>query len=281
MKHEPNPQADRRTIPLPAPTALPMATALGIALLASGLVTHWLVSLTGLVVVLCAAIGWFREVFPHERHELAPVLPPDRRAKPPVPSPQTVRHLELGKAGHRVRLPVAVHPYSAGVVGGLAGGAAMAVLAVGYGIIFEGSPWWPINLLSAAALPSLSGADVETLKSFHLGGLLVGIFIHGTASILVGLIYAAALPMFPRMAWLWAGILTPLFWSLLFYGSIGIIDPTLEQHVNWIAFVVCQLAFGMVGGYVIARSEKIETMQTWPLAARAGVEGITAPEDKP
>jgi hypothetical protein len=28
----------------------------------------------------------------------------------------------------------------------------------------------------------------------------------------------------------------------------------------------------MTGGFVIARSERIETMQTWPMAARAGLE---------
>jgi hypothetical protein len=28
----------------------------------------------------------------------------------------------------------------------------------------------------------------------------------------------------------------------------------------------------MIGGFVIARAESIETMQTWPMAARAGLE---------
>ena len=273
-------KTDKETILLPAPTAFPLATAFGITLLASGLVTHWLVSVTGFLVLVYSAIGWFREVYPHEKHEEVPVLPPERRARPPLPDPRAIQHLELGKRGHRVRLPVAVPPYSAGIIGGLVGGAAMAIIALGYGLIFEGSIWWPINLLSAVALPSLSGADVETLKSFSLAGLLLGIFIHGTTSILVGLVYAAVLPMFPKMAWLWAGILTPLFWSLLFFGFIGVIDPTLEQHVNWTAFVICQLAFGMVGGYVIARAEKIETMQTWPLAARARVEGMSKSKDE-
>ena len=31
----------------------------------------------------------------------------------------------------------------------------------------------------------------------------------------------------------------------------------------------CQLAFGLVGGYVIARSTSISTMQSWPIAERA------------
>ncbi len=267
-------RAEEQTIQLPAPTAFPLACAFGITLLVSGLVTHWLVSLTGVIVGLYSAVGWFRQVYPHERHETVAFLPESERAKAPEHSPRTIQHLTPGKAGHRVRLPVEVPPMSAGIVGGLAGGAAMAVLALAYGLIFEGSLWWPVNLLSAVAIPSLTGADVETLKNFSMAGLIFGIFVHGTTSVLVGLVYAAVMPIFPKMAWLWAGILTPLFWSLVFYGSIGIIDPTLEQHVNWTAFVICQLAFGLVGGFVIARFQKIETMQTWPLALRAGIEGI-------
>jgi hypothetical protein len=46
----------------------------------------------------------------------------------------------------------------------------------------------------------------------------------------------------------------------------------LHQHIDWRWFIASQVAFGMTGGFVIARSERIETMQTWPMAARAGLE---------
>jgi hypothetical protein len=42
--------------------------------------------------------------------------------------------------------------------------------------------------------------------------------------------------------------------------------------VDWPWFVVCQVAFGVVGGYVVFKSEKVETIQSLPLAAKLGVE---------
>ena len=44
-------------IELPAPTAWPMITALGITLLCAGLVTHAAVSVVGLILALRGAVG--------------------------------------------------------------------------------------------------------------------------------------------------------------------------------------------------------------------------------
>jgi hypothetical protein len=46
----------------------------------------------------------------------------------------------------------------------------------------------------------------------------------------------------------------------------------LNERINWGWFVASQIAFGLVTGQVIARSAKIQTMQSWPLIERAGVE---------
>ena len=62
-----------KSVDLPAPTAWPFVMAFGVALLAAGLVTTLSVSLTGAVLTLAAAVGWFRELFPHEKHETVPV----------------------------------------------------------------------------------------------------------------------------------------------------------------------------------------------------------------
>src|ERR1700754_969958 len=56
------------TVQLPAPTAWPMVLALGIALMLAGMVTHWAVSLLGLVMALPAVVGWFFQVLPQEQH---------------------------------------------------------------------------------------------------------------------------------------------------------------------------------------------------------------------
>jgi hypothetical protein len=53
---------------------------------------------------------------------------------------------------------------------------------------------------------------------------------------------------------------------------LNILNPVLNERISWPWFVVCQLAFGLVGGYVIARSTSIRTMQSWSLAERAFIE---------
>lgn len=280
---------DRGHIDLPAPTIWPLVVALGLTLIFAGLVMHWAMSLVGLVLTLWGATGWFRDIYPHEKHEAVPVAV-GRELEilhVPTPRPRKVELLEFGKGYHRMRIPVRVHPLNSGIYGGIVGGAVMAVLALLYGIVMKGSLWWPVNLLSASVLPSLAAADIETLKAFSLSGLVVGIVIHAILSILIGLMYAAALPMFPHFAWLWAGMITPLFWSALFYATAGILAPRLSELVDWPWFIVCQLGYGMIGGYVVARSQEIDTMQTYSMAVRAGVEAMqrpspdTPPEQKP
>src|SRR3979411_2717910 len=56
------------TIQLPAPTAWPMVLALGISLMLAGMVTHWAISLLGLMMAVPAIGGWFHEVLPQEHH---------------------------------------------------------------------------------------------------------------------------------------------------------------------------------------------------------------------
>ena len=260
------------TVAMPAPTVWPLVTALGITLLGAGLVTHMAVSAVGLVLFLRGLIGWWRDVLPVEKHEAVPVPPPERRAAPVQTRLHTVVRLRLGEGGHRVRIPAEIHPYSAGIKGGIVGGIAMAIVAVAYGIIAHGSPWYPINLLAAAALPMSAHISLEELKAFNALALVVAFISHGVLSLLVGLLYAAMLPMLPRHPAFWGGLMTPLMWTGLIWAFLDLINPTLNQHIDWRWFIASQVAFGMIGGFVIARSERIETMQTWPMAARAGLE---------
>ncbi|HEV2690584.1 MAG TPA: hypothetical protein VGV35_18635, partial [Bryobacteraceae bacterium] len=60
--------------------------------------------------------------------------------------------------------------------------------------------------------------------------------------------------------------------SGLIASTLNVINPTLNERVDWTWFVASQVAFGLVCGYVVARTQKIETMQTWSLSARAGME---------
>jgi hypothetical protein len=249
-----------------------MVLAFGVTLLFAGLVTNAIVSGVGLVLALVAAVGWWRQVLPEPQLEHVPLRSIAERARPIAPSPAAVDRLRLGEAGHRVRIPAQVQPLSAGVTGGLVGGVVMAVVALVYGALVQGSLWYPINLLAAVAMPGMAHASVTELRAFDGTALVLGIVAHGMISVLAGLLYAVILPMLPGRHTLWGGLVAPLLWTGGLWALLGVINPVLNARVDWAWFVVSQIAFGLAAGYVVARAEPVATMQTWPLAARAGVE---------
>ena len=278
--HDEHTQAPE-SIELPAPTAWPMVVALGITLAFAGLITHAAVSVVGIALALIGAVGWWREVLPEDRMEPITLRPMELRARAIVPSSTVVERSSIGEGGHRIRVPVEVQPYSAGIRGGVIGGITMAILALAYGLIVQRSLWYPINLLSAVAMPALAHATLAELRAFSLSALVIGTVVHGFISVLVGLLYAVILPMLPRRHMLWGGFIAPLLWTGLVWAVLGVVDPTLEARVDWPWFVVSQTAFGLTTGFVVARAHPLTTMQTWPLAARAGVEtsrGHSEPE---
>lgn len=257
-------------IALPAPTDGPLVTAFGIALLFAGLVTSGWVSLVGAGSVLVGAVRWWLQVLPEEQHEHVPVDLAREAAL--LVEPAAVRVHEVGEVRHRMRIPVEVHPYSAGLKGGIVGGAAMAGVALLYGWIAQGSIWYPINLLAAVTSSSMASASLEQLRAFSLYGLLVGSAIHGLISLLVGLLYAVILPMLVGSPVLWGGLVAPLLWTGGLWASFRVINPGLNARVDWLWFVISQLAFGVACGYVISRTARVRTQQTWPLSQRARLE---------
>jgi len=259
------------TIEVPAPTPWPFVTSFGLALLFAGLVTSLAVSIVGLVVILFGAVGWFRDVLPVPKEELVAI------ATTPAPifvrSTRRVAHLQAGAEGHRVYIPITVHPYSAGLLGGALGGVGMAIIACLYGLIAQGSLWYPVNLLAAAALPSLAEAGPAELKAFHVSGFAIALLIHGIISLLVGLLYAAILPMMPsRFTAFWGSFLAPVLWTALVASTLHLTNPALNAKIAWGWFIASQVAFGLITGFIVAHSKEVETAQSWPLAARAGVE---------
>jgi len=261
-------------IVVPAPTSWPLLAALGVTLVFAGLVTHVVTTIVGAVLFVVSAVGWFRSVLPREETEIVPLRPASQRARQVLPVPHKVEHLEPGGMhAHRMFLPVERHPYSAGLWAGLAGGAAMAVVACAFGVIVAGSIWYPINLLAASALPSLATASVEELKSFDAFALFIATLVHGAMSVLVGFLYAFLLPTMPRRPVFMGGVVAPPLWTGLIWASLGIINPALNARIHWGWFVASQVVFGVVAGIVVSRTRKIRTMQALPLAMRVGIEG--------
>jgi hypothetical protein len=279
MKHDSS--KSKNFVELPTPTAWPIVTAFGLTLFFAGFVTHIVFAIVGVVVGLVGGVGWCLDLFPHPKHEPVPVRPPSEHPAPIRVAGRVVQVLEVGKKSHRARIPVEVHPYTAGAFGGVVGAVAMAVLACLYGIFKYGSIWYPINLLAAAGVPALAEASLEALRQFSFSGLVVGTIAHFSISVLVGLLYAVLLPMLPaRFEWLWGGIVTPLIWTGLIAASLNVINPKLAIGIDWPWFVFCQVAFGMVCGYVVFKSAKVETQQSWSLAEKLGVEAQHETEDK-
>jgi hypothetical protein len=247
-----------------------MALAFGVTLMLAGLVTHVSATAVGVVIALAAAVGWWREVLPVERLERVALRPAALRARPILPSRARVERLVPGEGGHRLRIPVEVPPMSAGVAGGIAGGVAMAAVALAYGVIVQRSPWYPINLLAAVAMPGMAEAEPDQLRAFSGAALLVGIAAHGLISVLVGLLYATILPMLPRRHMLWGGLVAPLLWTGPLSALLGAINPALGARVDWAWFVASQIAFGLAAGRVVSRAAPVPTEQTAPVDTRPG-----------
>ena len=190
-----------------------------------------------------------------------------------VPRAQVaVSYLEVGEMGNRAILPLEIYPYSAGIKGGIAGGIVMAALAVIHGIVLHGSPWYTIKILAATGMADLANANAATLSSFIPSAFIVAMLIHGVASILIGLLYGVLLPMAPRYPAFFAAIVAPLLWTGLLWASLSVINPLLDARIEWRWFILCQIAFGAVAGYVVDRTEKVRTLQHLPFAVRSGIE---------
>jgi hypothetical protein len=265
-----------RTIDVPAPTAWPFILAFGASLLFAGLVTSMSVSILGAAFALTGCVGWFRAVFPREQEEAVAVATEDIRL---TTDRRVVERIPVLPDQQRAWLPVHTYPISAGVKGGLAGSIAMAVLACAYGVLKVGSIWYPINLLAAVIYRESLGLGPAQLYSFHAGAFAIAFVLHGVVSILVGLLYGAMLPMFPRRPIVLGGLIAPALWSGLLYTILGLLNPLLASHIDWFWFIASQVAFGIVAGLVVVRQESIPTRENVSFALRAEIEapGLTPP----
>ena len=246
-----------------------MVLALGIALVLTGMVTSGVISLLGGVLAFAAMVGWFRQVLPHEAHESVEVSTEEVH----VFSSRTLATRLPADATSRKIIPVETFRITTGIKGGIAGGIAMAVPAGIFSLLKYHSIWYAMNLLAAGGFLSWAGASNAFLSEFHLRGLLAALVIHGLTSLLVGLLYGAMLPMFPKYPIVTAGFMAPLLFTGILHSAIGIVSPILNQRIDWFWFVMSQIAFGLVCGFVVNLQAKVRTpqFQALPFSVRAGL----------
>lgn len=268
------------TIDVPAPTAWPLVLATGFTLMFAGLLTHVAVTALGIVLSLAGCIGWFRELVPSDHEEEVPLVADDADVRT---ERRVVERLAIAPEQVRAWLPVHTYPVSAGVRGGWAGSIAMAVLACGYGLLKVGSIWYPINLLAAVVYAQSVKLGPAELEAFHFDSFAIAVGVHAVVSTLVGLLYGAMLPMFPRRPIVLGGLVVPVLWSGMLHPTLNLLNPLLASRIDWFWFIASQVAFGVVAGSIVVRQSPTPTLENVSFALRAGIEapGTIAPRGEP
>ena len=266
------------SVELPAPTAWPVVLAFGLALLFAGLLTSITVSALGAILAVAGCVGWFRQVLPHEQHETVPVV---TEVVPIVTERREVVRIEIvpetapGSAPHRDLSHLGRDQGRASGKRGHGGARRRFTAFLRMAVSGTQSTCW-----QQWCMPSRSCSRSQHLTSFHPELLLVATALHLVTSMLVGLLYGVMLPMFPRRPILLGGFIAPLMWSGLLYTSLGIINPLLNQRIDWTWFVASQIGFGIVAGLVVVRQERVRTRQHMPFAVLAGIEAPGIMDEK-
>jgi hypothetical protein len=257
---------------MPEPTIAPLALSLGLAMLAVGVITSFAFLIVGAVIVTAGLGLWIASLLPGRGHVHEPRISPALRPSIVLARPSTVDHLRAGMPGYRLRLPIKVHPISAGVRGGIAGGIVMPVPALAYGLLSGHGIWYPVNLLAGMVLPGIGQMTGSELEQFRLSLLLLGIFIHAVLSVVLGLIYGVLLPTLPEIPRpiAWGGLLMPLLWTGVSYAMMGAVNPVLAKGVDWPWFIASQFLFGVSAAIVVIRWSRLHPVLSGFLGGIAG-----------
>lgn len=256
------------TIHLPAPTMWPFLMAMGVVLMFFALVTSVWVFWLGLALTVIPAIGWFRDVLPHEAHVNLEV---DTTVIEIESESEGVARIEVDET-HRAQLPLQTFTFTSGIKGGIAGGIAMLIPAELYGILRFHSIWYVVNLLGGAGVGSWRNPTLYQLTHFNLSAFVTANIIQGVVTLLVGILYGAMLPIWPKRPILLGGIIAPVLWTGVLHSALGIVNPFLQQKIDWWSFAASQVIFGLVAGYTVTKLGRLEQLRQLPLPVRLGLE---------
>jgi hypothetical protein len=292
MNHDPHaPPPPDDSVELPKPTAAPLVVATGIVLLAMGVATSLAFLPVGAVIFIFGLARWIDQLLPGRGHVYEPLVEPALRPQPVAPAPGAVARMEHGMPGYRLRLPVKVHPVSAGVKGGIVGGLVMPIPAIAYGYFSGHHIWWAGNLLAGMVLPGVGAMSTEQLEQFNVSLFVTSIVIHVVISLIMGLMYGVLMPTLPNIPkpLAWGALLMPLLWTAVSFVALGQMNPGIRAGIEWPWFVLSQFVFGVVAAIVFMRFEKRSPLLAglfggvaggllmpvpailWSLAARHGI----------
>lgn len=141
----------------------------------------------------------------------------------------------------------------------------MPIPAILWGWVTGRGAWYPLNLFASAIMERGVVSDAE-LQKFHGDWLAGGLAVHALLSLAFGLAFALVLPRVPviRAPLAWGGLVLPLIWTALSYGLMRIVNPLLEQRVDWPWFVASQFVFGIAAAIVVVRSVEVHIPPAGP-----------------
>jgi hypothetical protein len=237
---------------MPGPTAAPLVLSLGVALLLAGVALGMTFTIVGAAVLVVGLGLWISNLVPGQGHVHMALAEP---ARPVSGAVGTVEQLLPGRPGHRLQLPIKVHPISAGVKGGILGGVAIIFPALLYGWLSGHGIWYPVNLLAGIVLPGLDKMSVPELQEFNATFLIAGLVIHIVFSVVFGLMYGVLLPMLGDIPnpLAWGGLLMPILWTGASFALMRLVNPALYQHVDWPSYIFAQFLFGVVAAMAVMR----------------------------
>jgi hypothetical protein len=273
----PGPSSLPDEVEMPRATIAPLTLSLGLAMLAIGVIAGPVFLIVGVGIIIAGLGLWIANLLPGRGHVREPLV--DRAQRPSVVPgrPSTVEHLQSGMPGYRMRLPMEVHPISAGVRGGVIGGLVMPLPALAYGLLSGHGLWYPVNLLAGMVLPGIGRMTGTELEQFRPSLLLLGIFIHGVLSVVLGLIYGVLMPTLPPIPrpLAWGGLLMPLLWTGVSFAMMGGVNPVLARGVDWPWFIASQFLFGVVAAIIVIRSRGRRPIQAGLIGGVGG--GLVMP----
>lgn len=159
--------------------------------------------------------------------------------------------------GEALAVPQYVYPLRSGIIGGLLGGAVMALVAAIAAPVIGHSIWFPLNVAAAGFLPNLQGATMGTLEQFMLDAFIAGLIIHIIVSIVIGLAFTLLLPTLPGPPLVWSVIIGAIMWATAMFLVLPIVNPVMEEYVEPVSFIIGNVAYTVTLGWWITRSEKV------------------------